>query len=118
MKTINSCFSIGDTAKMINFPGGEIKFFQWLRDTGYLLQNNFPVQKYRDQGWFKMVRKKLYKMQPVQEVPVTIVTIKGLAALERIVKKEFSPCPPCPPVRRKRKKINKVKKNNDEQNTE
>ena len=102
MSKINGCFSIGDTAKMINYPGGEHKFFEWMRDNGYLLTNNFPAQKYRDQGWFEMTTKTLHQMQPKQVVPVTLVTIKGLAALERIVKKTLSPCPPCPPVRKKK----------------
>jgi phage antirepressor YoqD-like protein len=115
MKTINGCFTIAQTAKLINFPGGEKKFFAWLRDNGYLLEENFPVQKYRDQGWFEMTTKTLYQMQPKQVVPVTLVTIKGLAALERIVKKIFSPCPPCPPVRRNRTKRVNAKKKTDEQ---
>ena len=114
MSKINGCFTISETAKLINFPGGQKKFFQWLRDRGCLLKNNYPVDQYRNRGWFQMTRKKLYKMQPIQEVPVTLVTIKGLAALERIVKKKLSPCPPCPPVRKKKKKsVNVKKKSND-----
>jgi phage antirepressor YoqD-like protein len=31
--------SIAEVAKMVDFPGGEIKFFSWLREKGYLLQN-------------------------------------------------------------------------------
>ena len=116
MSKINGCFTIAQTAKMINFQGGEHTFFEWLRKNGYLLHDNFPVQKYRDMGWFQMTRKKLYKMQPIQEVPVTLVTIKGLAALERIVKKRLSPCPPCPPVRKKRTRRVNAKKKTDDQN--
>lgn len=114
MSRNNSCFKIDQTAKLINFSGGEIKFFQWLRDNGYLLQDNYPVQKYRDRGWFEMTTKTLHKMHPKQVVPVTLVTIKGLYALKKIVNKTSSPCPPCPPTRKKRKRINAKKKSNEQ----
>jgi phage antirepressor YoqD-like protein len=92
---INNTFSISQTAKIIGFPGGEKKFFQWLRDNKYLLPDNYPYQKYIDFGWFTMVDKNLKKIRPQRIVPVTVVTHLGVCALERRVLKEFPPCVPC-----------------------
>lgn len=95
MKKHQGLFSIQETAKLTKFPGGEIKFFAWLRDKGYLLKDNQPAQKYRDVGWFELETATIRSMTPKMIVPVTKVTIKGLAALERIVRNEFPPCVPC-----------------------
>ena len=88
-------FSIQQTAKIIGFPRGEKKFFQWLRDNKYLMRDNYPYQKYLDSGMFVMGQKKLKKLQPKIIVPVTRVTHLGVHSLERRVLKEFPPCVPC-----------------------
>lgn len=95
MKKYNGLFSIQETAKLTKFPGGEIKFFKWLRDKGYLLKNNQPNQRYMDTGWFEMEKATIHKTNPKLIVLVTLVTIKGLAALEKIVQNDFPPCVPC-----------------------
>lgn len=95
MKKSNGLFSIQVTAKLTKFPGGEIKFFRWLRDKGYLLKDNQPNQKYRDYGWFELDKATIHHTKPKLIVPVTFVTIKGLAALEKVVLSEFPPCVPC-----------------------
>jgi phage antirepressor YoqD-like protein len=88
-------FSIAQAAKAIKFPGGEIKFFEWLRFKGFLLSDKTPSDKYRLQGWFESFTKTIYQLNPPQIVIVTRVTIKGLAGLEKRVRKEFPICPPC-----------------------
>jgi phage antirepressor YoqD-like protein len=93
MKKRNGLFSIQETAKLTKFPGGEIKFFRWLRDKGYLLKDNQPYQKYRDKEWFELETATIHKSNPKLVVLVTLVTIKGLAGLEKVVHKEF-PCDP------------------------
>lgn len=92
---INNTFSISQTAKIIGFPGGEKKFFQWLRANKYLMPDNYPYQKYRALGWFEMAHKNLKKTQPKIIVPVTRVTHLGVSSLKRRVLKEFPPCVPC-----------------------
>ena len=93
--TIEQTFSVGETAKMINFPGGEYKFFQWLRKNKFLLQDSTPSQAYINRGWFKLVKTSRDLDDSRIVIPVTRVTIKGLAGLERIVKKVFPKCKPC-----------------------
>jgi phage antirepressor YoqD-like protein len=88
-------FSISETAKMINFPGGEHKFFEWLRKNRFLLMDNTPSQVYRDREWLIIVKKHLIKDDSITIIPTTRVTIKGLAGLEKIVKKCFPICKPC-----------------------
>ena len=87
--------SIAEVAKLVDFPGGEKKFFIWLRENGYVLQDNTPAQIYRDRSWLKLVdsNKKLGKIQTV--IPVCRVTLKGLAGIDREVKKAFPVCKPC-----------------------
>ena len=88
-------FSISETAKATRFPGGEIKFFAWLRLNGYLISDNTPAQQYLNSGWFEVTKTTLHRLSPPEVVLVTRVTIKGLAALERIVMAEFPICKPC-----------------------
>ena len=95
MKKYNGLFSIQETAKLTKFPGGEIKFFRWLREKGYLLKDNQPNQRYRDCGWFELEKATIHHTKPKLVVPVTFVTIKGLAALEKVVLNDFPPCLPC-----------------------
>jgi len=47
--------SIAEVAKLVDFSGGEYKFFGWLRENGYLLQDNTPAQLYRDREWLKLI---------------------------------------------------------------
>lgn len=89
---IKNAVSIGDCVKMISFPGGEIKFFEWLRKNGYLQSNNLPYQKYIDLGWFIVVKKVEQQGKSTKVIPVTLVTLPGLANLERKVLAAFPPC--------------------------
>ena len=97
MKRYNSelTFSIVEVAKMTNFPGGEHQFFTWLRKYGYLLENNHPSQVQINRGWFVLVSKVHNGVEIRRTIPVARVTLKGLAGLERVIKKAFPICPPC-----------------------
>ncbi len=88
-------FSVQETAKLTRFPGGEYQFFEWLRKKKYLLQDNQPSETYRKRGWFELVVTSLQQSKPKKAITVPRVTIKGLAALEKAVMKEFPPCVPC-----------------------
>lgn len=87
--------SIAEVCKLVDFPGGEYKFFIWLKENGFLLKDNTPAQKYRTNGWLKWVNsnKKRGKVQTL--IPVYRVTLKGLAGLDKAVKKHFPLCKPC-----------------------
>jgi phage antirepressor YoqD-like protein len=91
----STTYSVAQTGKATKFPGGEIQFFAWLRLKGYLISDNTPAQKYINAGWFEVKTTTLQQINPPQVVLVTRVTIKGLASLERIVRKEFPICEPC-----------------------
>lgn len=88
-------FSIQDTAKLIGFPGGEKKFFEWLRNKKYLMPDNIPYQRYLDYNWFEVTQKVIPKANPPFVVTVTRVKINGLASLGKIVYNEFHKCK-CP----------------------
>lgn len=91
----STTYSVAQTGKAAKFPGGEIQFFAWLRLKGYLISDNTPAQKYINAGWFEVTKTTLHRLSPPEVVLVTRVTIKGLAALERIVRAEFPICKPC-----------------------
>jgi phage antirepressor YoqD-like protein len=88
-------FSIAEVAKMTRFPGGEHKLFKWLRKYGYLLQSNHPSQYQIDRGWMVYSDKHIHMGSYQRGVPVTRVTIKGLAGLERVFERYFPICKPC-----------------------
>jgi len=87
--------SIAVAAKLVNFSGGEIKFFIWLREKGYLLQDNTPAQKYINYKWFVLVKTYRIIGKIKTLIPVTRVTLRGLAGIERAVKKAFPGNKPC-----------------------
>lgn len=88
-------FSIAEVAKMTRFPEGELKLFEWLRKYGYLLKNNEPSQSQISRGWFVYTFKDIQLGNQQRGVPVSRVTIKGLAGLERVFEKYFPVCKPC-----------------------
>ena len=93
-------FSIAEVAKLTNYPGGEHQFFIWLRKYGYLLENNQPSQVQINRGWFVLVSKVLNGIEVRRTTPVARVTLKGLAGLERVIRKAFPICPPCDKVKK------------------
>lgn len=88
-------FSVGQTAKIIQFPAGEYKLFEWLRKRGFLLEDNTPAQKYIDRGWLMYVDTDINTGRKRIIVPVARFTVKGIAGLSKIVEKEFPICKPC-----------------------
>lgn len=88
-------FSIAEVAKLTRFPEGEHKLFEWLRKYGYLLKNNEPSQFQISRGWFVYTFKDIQLGNQQRGVPVSRVTIKGLAGLERVFERCFPFCKPC-----------------------
>lgn len=92
MKSKIYTVSFAQTAKLIKYPGGEKKLIIWLRKYGYLYHDNEPYQIYVDKGWFEVVLTKKHSFNPHFPKMVTRVTLKGLAGLDKAVKKHFPPC--------------------------
>lgn len=89
-------FSVSETAKHCRFPGGEKKFFQYLRDHAFLMnEKNEPYQKWLDMGLFIYTAVTLHKTKNKKVIMVPRVTIKGLEYLEKMVWNEFYKCKPC-----------------------
>ena len=95
MNIITKTFSVRETSKLIKYPGGEIKFYIWLRENGFLCHDNEPYQIYLDKEWFEVVLTQKHKVNPHFPKMVTRVTFKGVLALEKLVKKHFPICKPC-----------------------
>ena len=95
MSGYNQTFRIEQAAKLTAFPGGEHKFFNWLRSKKFLLENSFPSQRMIDLGYFKLFTDldALTDYSYVSYGPR--VTIKGLCYLSKLIAKEFPQCPPC-----------------------
>lgn len=95
MENYDQTFSVSTVCKLVDFPGGEYKFFGWLRENGFLLQNNEPVQYYRDHGWLKLMDSNKSIPNSKTVIQVTRFTIKGLAGIDRVVKRHFPICKRC-----------------------
>lgn len=91
-------FSIEEAAKLTHFPGGEHKFYKWLRVKKFILANNFPSQRMIDLEYFKVFNNldNLTDHSYITYGPR--VKIKGLAYLSKLVAREFPPCHPCAEV--------------------
>ena len=88
-------FSIGQAAKLIDFPGGRKKFYNWLRSKNFILNDNFPSQEVVDRGWFKIANVLSNDTYPLDFKAIPRITLQGLAGLEKIRFKEFPICQPC-----------------------
>lgn len=93
MENYSKTFSVATACKLVNYPGGEKQFFQWLRDKKYLQLNNEPYEVYRKRGWFVLTDKTLKGVR--LPIPVTRFTMAGIVAFEKIVLADFPPCLPC-----------------------
>lgn len=80
---------IGQVAKVLAFPNvGRNKLFAFLRDTGILMSNNIPYQKYIDKGYFRTIEQK-YTM-PDGETRISIKTLvyqKGVDEIRKLLTK-------------------------------
>jgi phage antirepressor YoqD-like protein len=84
---------VGDFAQVVRnsgVPMGQKRLFRWLRDHGYLRNNNIPYQKYLDMGWFEVVEKERYSDNGPVPYFQTRITGRGQIALtRRIVSQEI-----------------------------
>lgn len=88
-------FSVGQVAKLVHFPGGTQKFYEWLRSKKFILKDNFPSQQMVDRGWFKMPKPIIDSENMIVIKAIPRITSRGIVGLEQIVSKEFPICKPC-----------------------
>ena len=85
-----SVFTLNQAAKLINFEIGRTKLMKLFRDWGLLLRKNEPSQSMIDRKymlyWMKTIE---LDGKPLKKVPVTLVTIEGLAFLKRFINKKL-----------------------------
>lgn len=75
-------FSIRHASKLVGFENSKL-FFKWLKKYGYLLPDNQPAPNYIELNWFILTTKIIYQARPPFAIPVTRVTLKGIAELKK-----------------------------------
>lgn len=83
---------VGEFAKLVkkeNIKIGRNRLFEWLRDNGYLMQNNNPYQKYIESGYFKVVEVTKNTAYGISIYTKTLITGRGQVYLVEKLKKEF-----------------------------
>jgi phage antirepressor YoqD-like protein len=88
IKNTNGLSSIGELAKCLGI--GEIRLFKKLRESGFLMRNNEPYQRYVDSGLFKYLPNKPYtdaKGKTHQHYQ-TYVTGRGMIYFEKKFREE------------------------------
>lgn len=79
MLTSKNAISVSDFAKMTysKFKLGSNNMFRALRDTGFLLENNTPYQKYINAGYFRVIEVPVTIGYQKYLLPKTLITPKG-----------------------------------------
>lgn len=83
---------VGEFAKLVkkeNIKIGRNRLFEWLRNKGYLMQNNNPYQKYIELGYFKVVEVTKNTAYGSSIYIKTLITGKGQVYLVEKLRKEF-----------------------------
>lgn len=92
--TRDPLFSMKKVIPMIRYPYGRTTLFKWLRDKKILQSDNTPYRQYIDCGYFDY-QTRIVNKESGKSVIQPLVTLKGLAYLQKLVSKEFPICPPC-----------------------
>ena len=83
---------VGEFAKIVkneNINIGRNRLFEWLRSSGYLMNNNTPYQKYLENEYFKVKEVIKTTAYGVKTFPKTLITGKGQVALVERLRTEF-----------------------------
>lgn len=83
---------VGEFAKIVkneNINIGRNRLFEWLRSSGYLMNNNTPYQKYLENEYFKVKEVIKTTAYGVKTFPKTLITGKGQVALVERLRAEF-----------------------------
>ena len=84
--------TIGQFSKLVhdeNIPVGRNRLFKWMRDKGYLRQNNEPYQQYIDSGYFKVKEGAKQNQYGSKLFTVTLITGKGQIYFAEKLRNEF-----------------------------
>ena len=81
-QVVNSIGAVdmGQFAKIVkdeNINIGRNRLFTWLRDNGFLMNNNTPYQRYIDNNWFVVIDTVVNKGRGDEVIPKTLVTGRG-----------------------------------------
>ena len=87
----NASFSLGETAKMLRFPGlGRNNLIRRLREAGILMADNVAKQRYVDRGYFQIVQSDYLAPDGRARVKaVTRVYEKGVDYIRRLMDKHL-----------------------------
>ena len=85
-----TAFTLSQTAKLLNFDVGRTQLMKMFREWGLLLKTNEPSQSMVSRGymfyWLKPIER---NGKTIKGVPVTLVTIAGLAFLRKYINKKL-----------------------------
>jgi len=86
-----TAFTLNQVAKLLNFEIGRTNLMKLFREWGLLLKKNEPSQSMITRKymlyWLKTIE---MDGKPYKKVPVTLVTIEGLAYLKKIIHKKLN----------------------------
>ena len=88
----SDAIEIGEFAKLICGNGiniGEKRLFRWLRGRAYLMEDNYPYQRYLDNEWFKVVYKTREVSYGTKSYSQTLITPKGQVKIIEKLRKAF-----------------------------
>jgi anti-repressor protein len=83
---------IGEFAKAVYNSGiniGRNRMFRWLRDTGYLMQDNAPYQRYINTGYFEVKEYTVWTEYGALPKFTTYVTGKGQLAILKALRNDY-----------------------------
>ena len=83
----SACFSLGETAKMLEVPGfGRNNLIRFLRSEGILMTNNVAKQKFINRGYFRIVQTDFFAADGTLRVKaVTRVYEKGVDYIRHLL---------------------------------
>lgn len=83
-------FTLGQASKLLNLGIGRNRLMKLFRTWGLLLRNNEPAQNLVDRKYMVYVLKEIPdRRNGTSQIPVTYVTIQGLAYLQRLINRKF-----------------------------
>ncbi len=88
----SNCIDIGQLAKIVKDEGMDIgrnKLFKWLKQNGYLMNDNTPYQRYINSGLFEVIEVIKETAYGSKAFPKTLITGKGQIYLVEKLKTEY-----------------------------
>lgn len=80
-------YDMKQAAKLIDEDMGRTKLFKYLRDEGFLMDNNEPYQEFINEGIFKLVLKDIRgrRSQLLFQQAVTLISGTGIRLLKKYI---------------------------------